>query len=456
MSEYSPHNFLTRESKLSDVMRVLINSTGNEPIPVVDTELNPLFFGTLMRSVLVEQLEQAFEDQQLHSLLLHQKWMRGKAPRSRFSQSSLSIKGATISWAGRGKADRVGGGGRKTDRVGGGGRRLKDIFGAALGGTPSSARKASSPTARRRPGSSPSTKPAVQWRTPTVDSAADLADGEPVGTSSMKPTSSVRRGPSHLRATSTPVTFNLEPSASKKLVAAKAAGESDDEQKTPASGDFSRSRSFIDMNVVPSMPDIEPDEAEKRLAAIKATPLGLFPDKAAAASTSGGGGVGSARKKRSLVSPSKFGNVVKHMIDHNLIAKKAEEEESSEIVVEDITPYIQPAPFTVQKVRASQVALRSFAPRASHPSPFPCCRTPLTLSMPLIQDAYMTDVHVIFTMLRCTLVYVTEYGVLKGYISRNDLIEAGRGAKTRKAASRPSATSTNPATVPISDEGVRA
>jgi hypothetical protein len=439
MSEYSPQNFLTRESKLSDVMRVLINSTGNEPIPVVDTELNPLFFGTLMRSVLVEQLEQAFEDQQLHSLLLHQKWMRGKAPRSRFSQSSLSIKGATISWAGRGK----------TDRVGGGGRRLKDIFGAALGGTPSSARKASSPTARRRPGSSPSTKPAVQWRTPTVDS---VADGDPVGTSSMKPTSSVRRGPSHLRATSTPVTFNLEPSASKKSVAAKAAGESDDEQKTPASGDFSRARSFTDMNLGPSMPDIEPDEAEKRLAAIKATPLGLFPDKAAAASTSGGGGVGSARKKRSLVSPSKFGHLVKHMIDHNLIAKKAEEEESYEIVVEDITQYIQPAPFTVQKVRAPRAALRSFAPRASHPSPFPCCRTPLTLSMPLIQDAYMTDVHVIFTMLRCTLVYVTEYGVLKGYISRNDLIEAGRGTKARKVASRPSVTkiSTNPATVPIS------
>ena len=38
----------------------------------------------------------------------------------------------------------------------------------------------------------------------------------------------------------------------------------------------------------------------------------------------------------------------------------------------------------------------------------------------------MEDVHVIFTMLRCTLVWVTNFGQLVGCIARDDLIHANQ------------------------------
>ena len=57
----------------------------------------------------------------------------------------------------------------------------------------------------------------------------------------------------------------------------------------------------------------------------------------------------------------------------------------------------------------------------------------------------MEDVHVIFTMLRCTLVWVTNFGQLVGCIARDDLIRANQHKHSHRgdavaATKRPSAT----------------
>ena len=45
----------------------------------------------------------------------------------------------------------------------------------------------------------------------------------------------------------------------------------------------------------------------------------------------------------------------------------------------------------------------------------------------------MEDVHVIFTMLRCTLVWVTNFGQLVGCIARDDMIRANQRKLSRRS-----------------------
>ena len=49
----------------------------------------------------------------------------------------------------------------------------------------------------------------------------------------------------------------------------------------------------------------------------------------------------------------------------------------------------------------------------------------------------MEDVHVIFTMLRCNMVYVTEFGQLVGSIARDDLIHASQRHAAKTGSMRP-------------------
>eukprot|EP00937_MAST-01D_sp_MAST-1D-sp2_P000698 g698.t1 len=80
MQPTHPNMMLNRNSTFGDAIRILSTQTSNSPIPVVDTELNPLFFGTLMKSVLREQVEAAFIKAGLGACLANEKWSKGFEP----------------------------------------------------------------------------------------------------------------------------------------------------------------------------------------------------------------------------------------------------------------------------------------------------------------------------------------------------------------------------------------
>eukprot|EP00936_MAST-01D_sp_MAST-1D-sp1_P001127 g1127.t1 len=77
MEETPVQVMLHRDSTFGDAKH-LISSKDSQPIPVVDTETNPLFFGTLMKSVVKEKLEDAYIAAGLALKLIDEPWFTYK------------------------------------------------------------------------------------------------------------------------------------------------------------------------------------------------------------------------------------------------------------------------------------------------------------------------------------------------------------------------------------------